>query len=229
MSIMINSTNLNTGYTPDPAISSYTENNGKSGEGKTVSGLSQQSPEDSVNISDDARAIKEKKQVEELKKVDREVQMHEAAHQAAAGEFFRGKSFSYRVGPDGIRYAVSGDVQVDTSIIPSDPKATIRKMERIRRAALAPGDPSAQDMAVAASASKAIAAAQDEINKKPILNADGQKKIPLPFENPGLQSSESDTSKEKNLPVTTHMQISMLFNNAGQLMSPKNNKIDISL
>jgi hypothetical protein len=50
-------------------------------------------------------------------------------------------------------YAVGGEVQIDTSPAGS-PEATIRKMQQIRRAALAPSQPSGTDRAVAAQASQ---------------------------------------------------------------------------
>ncbi|MGC8677083.1 MAG: putative metalloprotease CJM1_0395 family protein [Hydrogenobaculum sp.] len=57
----------------------------------------------------------------------------------------------YVVGPNSKKYAVGGDVSIDVSPGPT-PQDTIRKMERVIKAALAPVDPSAQDRAVAAQA-----------------------------------------------------------------------------
>ncbi len=95
----------------------------------------------------------QEKKVEELKQIDRHVRAHEEAHIAAGGPYVRGgPTYSYVVGPDGKRYAVAGEVQIDISPIPGDPDATIRKEETVRRAALAPSDPSPQDLAVAAKA-----------------------------------------------------------------------------
>lgn len=89
----------------------------------------------------------------ELKDRDRDVRQHEQKHMAAAGELARGGPlYHYQIGPDGKPYAVGGEVQIDTSPVPGDPEATQRKAERVRQAALAPGDPSGPDMAVAQSA-----------------------------------------------------------------------------
>ncbi|WP_303620985.1 putative metalloprotease CJM1_0395 family protein, partial [Methylogaea oryzae] len=71
-------------------------------------------------------------------------------------------SFSYERGPDGQQYAVGGEVSIDTSPVPNDPEATARKAEQIRRAALAPANPSGQDISVAAAASQMQAQAQAE-------------------------------------------------------------------
>lgn len=108
---------------------------------------------------------KEQRQVRLLEKIDADVKAHEAAHQAAAGGLARGKSFGYTVGPDGRRYAVSGEVKIDTSVVPNNPTATIAKMQIVRRAALAPGDSSGQDRSVAAQASKAEVEARRQLTE----------------------------------------------------------------
>lgn len=106
----------------------------------------------------------QKQEVRELKKTDREVRSHEAAHKAAAGAYARGAAqFETVVGPDGRRYAVGGEVGIDASPVSGNPEATVRKMEQVARAALAPSDPSAQDRAVAAQARQAGAEARREI------------------------------------------------------------------
>lgn len=108
----------------------------------------------------------EKRQVEKLKQRDREVKAHEAAHLAAGGGLVRGgASYSYTSGPDNKRYATSGEVQIDISPA-SDPESTILKMQQVRRAALAPADPSAQDRSVAQTASKIEAQARQELRKE---------------------------------------------------------------
>ena len=97
----------------------------------------------------------DKRRIQELKLIDAEVRQHERAHVAAAGILIRsGAQFSFVTGPDGQRYAVGGEVQIDTSGVPDDPEATIRLAQNIRRAALAPRQPSQQDRSVAARASQ---------------------------------------------------------------------------
>ena len=96
----------------------------------------------------------ERLEVEKLKRRDAEVRAHEQAHVSAAGNLAQGgANFSFETGPDGKRYAVGGDVSIDTSAVAGDPQATLRKAQQIRRAASAPVDPSAQDRSVAAQAS----------------------------------------------------------------------------
>jgi len=70
-------------------------------------------PEKSVKgkAKSDGLSDDEKKQVQELKKLDREVRQHELAHMAGgAGIISSGPSFQYRRGPDGVQYAVGGEV-----------------------------------------------------------------------------------------------------------------------
>ncbi|MFN2381291.1 MAG: putative metalloprotease CJM1_0395 family protein [Guyparkeria sp.] len=100
----------------------------------------------------DAASIEEQRLLTELKARDREVRSHENAHRAAGGDLVRGGSYDYQQGPDGKRYAIGGDVQIDTTPVPGDPDATADKMARVIRAALAPAEPSPTDLAVAAQA-----------------------------------------------------------------------------
>ncbi len=114
-------------------------------------------------------ASAESKQVAELKQRDREVRTHEQAHVAAGGQHVTGgPSYSYQKGPDGRRYAVGGEVQIDTSPVPDDPEATLRKMQQVQRAALAPAEPSGQDRAVAAAAAQQSARARVELQRQRI-------------------------------------------------------------
>lgn len=104
----------------------------------------------------------ERKEVEELKRRDREVRAHEQAHKSAGGSIAGSPSFETISGPDGRSYAVGGEVKIDTSPVPNNPDATIRKMEIVKRAALAPSQPSAQDRQVAAEAEQKIQQARLE-------------------------------------------------------------------
>ncbi|WP_006786001.1 putative metalloprotease CJM1_0395 family protein [Thiorhodospira sibirica] len=95
----------------------------------------------------------EQREVEQLRVRDQAVRAHEMAHVVAGGQYVtKPASYEYRVGPDGRRYAVGGEVSINVSPVPNDPQATITKAQAIRRAALAPVDPSPQDYQVAAKA-----------------------------------------------------------------------------
>ncbi len=105
----------------------------------------------------------EQQQLKELQQRDREVKAHELAHKAAGGRYVTGGSFTYQTGPDGGRYAIGGEVTIDSSG-GSTPDETLRKAELIRRAALAPADPSPQDYRVASQANMMAAQARSDIN-----------------------------------------------------------------
>lgn len=104
--------------------------------------------------------------IKELKTRDQEVRTHEMAHVAAGGSYIaRGANYQYEKGPDGILYAISGDVLIDTSSIPNDPEQTIKKMDTIKKAALAPAKPSSADRNIAAKADSLRAEAVQELMK----------------------------------------------------------------
>lgn len=113
---------------------------------------------DSVSLSAEAQ-----RQVAELAAIDRKVRAHEQAHMAVGRDLVRsGASYEYQQGPDGRRYAVAGEVSIDTSPARSA-EATIPKAAHIRATALAPADPSAQDQSVAAAAARMEAQARQEM------------------------------------------------------------------
>lgn len=102
-------------------------------------------------------------EVTKLKQRDREVRTHEQAHRAAGGAHAGAISLQFTQGPDGKRYAVEGSVPIDLSPVKGDPAATIRKMQQVQRAAVAPADPSAADRRVAAQARRAEQQARAEL------------------------------------------------------------------
>lgn len=113
-------------------------------------------------------------EIQKLKHRDIEVRTHEMAHLAVAGKYSRGgASFTYQKGPDGVSYAVSGEVGIDIAK-EKEPEQTISKMQTIRRAALAPASPSSADRSIAARASIMESQARQEIlkqNQEELLHA----------------------------------------------------------
>lgn len=140
---------------------------------------------------------KQQKVVTELKQIDQQVRDHEAAHMAAGGTLVRGGvSYDYQTGPDGKRYAVGGEVQIDTTPVEDDPKATMLKAERIKSAALAPADPSSQDLAVAAAATQMQMQAQQELTQQSMQNLqDSSKKGQQSASNGETQAMSSTAHK----------------------------------
>ena len=98
-----------------------------------------------------------------LRQTDRAVRAHEAAHLAVGADLVRGgATFTYATGPDRKRYAVAGEVAIDTS--PGrTPQETIPKAQHIRATALAPVDPSPQDRAVSSAASRMESQARSDL------------------------------------------------------------------
>lgn len=118
----------------------------------------QPGPKTNLELSEEERRL-----LNELRARDAEVRAHEQAHLAAAGPYANGTpTFEFQTGPDGRQYAVGGEVSIDASPVPGDPEATVRKAQTIKRAALAPSDPSAQDRQVAAQAAQLEAQARQE-------------------------------------------------------------------
>ncbi|MGE8362227.1 putative metalloprotease CJM1_0395 family protein [Pseudomonas sp.] len=111
------------------------------------------------------RRLEQLEQLEVAKLVsrDQEVRSHEQAHAAVGGAYAGSPTYTFTRGPDGKRYAVGGEVSIDVSPVPNDPQATLRKMEVVLRAALAPAEPSAQDRRVAAEAQAQMAQARAEL------------------------------------------------------------------
>lgn len=90
------------------------------------------------------------RRVAALKRIDAEVRAHEQAHiSAGRGVITSGPNYTYTYGPDGKRYAVAGEVGIDTAP-ERESQANIDKGVRIQAAALAPAEPSPQDYRVAA-------------------------------------------------------------------------------
>jgi hypothetical protein len=128
--------------------------NGGSAEAETEE---ESTPPAAGKLQDSEQAV-----VQELKQIEQEVIAHEAAHQASGGRFAGAVSYSYTQGPDGKRYITGGEVPIHVPAS-DDPEQTLRDMEQVQRAALAPGNPSAQDRSVAAAAAAMAAQARQQL------------------------------------------------------------------
>lgn len=104
----------------------------------------------------------ELQQIQKLAERDREVRAHEQAHQSVGGQHAGGASYTFERGPDGQNYAIGGEVSIDTGKA-ANPEATLDKAETVRRAALAPAEPSNQDRRVAAQATDMALEARADI------------------------------------------------------------------
>ena len=96
----------------------------------------------------------------------------------ASRSFAGAPSYQFERGPDGVSYAVGGEVQIDTSKA-ATPEQTIDKAQTIRRAALAPAEPSPQDRKVAQESVQMEAEARQELAAQSVQEAasDREKKV----------------------------------------------------
>lgn len=154
----------------------------------------------------------ELKELTELKARDREVRAHEAAHQAAGGQYAGAMSLTYQRGADGAQYAVGGEVSIDISSVNGNPQATIEKMRVVRAAAMAPAEPSGQDRAVAAQAMQTILQAQSEV-------ASGQ-------DSSGSQESPSSRESASERPSRTAQQASNAYQDIAGFVPGSTSAVD---
>lgn len=137
----------------------------------------------------------EQEQTQELAARDREVRAHEQAHASVAGQYAKGISYTYQRGPDGVSYAIGGEVQIDTSPIPGDPEATLRKAQQLRRAANAPAEPSSQDARVAALAAQMEQQARLELREQQSIKAEQSAGAEIDTNSPATEVSQTDAQR----------------------------------
>jgi hypothetical protein len=132
----------------------------------TVSKYRKQSFAATLDDEKDLYSHAEQQKLADLRQRDQSVRQHEKTHQSMGGEHVRGGiTYEYEVGPDGKKYAVGGEVHIDAKSVSGNARETYRKMETIKRAALAPNDPSPQDIRAAMEATRRAAAAEKKMNE----------------------------------------------------------------
>ena len=120
--------------------------------------------EKEVKKSKDELSEGEKRMLLELQSRDAEVRAHEAAHQSG-GASTGAATFTYQIGPDGKMYAIGGEVSISFQT-GSTPQETIANAQAVIASALAPADPSSQDMAVASSAIVMMMKSQQQLARE---------------------------------------------------------------
>ena len=121
--------------------------------------------EKTSNESNKELSPDEERLVRDLQSRDSEVRAHEAAHQGAGGGMTGAASYTYQQGPDGKMYAIGGEVSI-TMKSGSTPEETIANARQIVAAAMAAGNPSPQDYAVASSARVMEMKAQQQLARE---------------------------------------------------------------
>lgn len=132
-----------------------------------------------------------REEIVQLAARDREVRAHEQAHVAAGGQYAGGPQYQYDRGPDGVSYAVAGEVSIDISRA-STPEQTITKAQTVKRAALAPAEPSSQDLRVAAQATLLESDARQELAGNRLEEASNKENSKEP------EQSESNSLEKDN-------------------------------
>ncbi len=118
------------------------------------------SSSDDENLSEE-----EEKELEKMQKREDEVIKHEQAHKSAAGGLSVTRAqYEYVQGTDGKMYVKDGEVELKVKE-EDDPQKNKENAEQLKRAALAPEEPSAQDMKVAQEADKMIQKANQELHQ----------------------------------------------------------------
>ncbi|MCI6299360.1 MAG: hypothetical protein MR582_06955, partial [Campylobacter sp.] len=108
--------------------------------------------------------------------------------------------YTYERGPDNKMYAVAGEVGISTSQ-GNTPQESLNKAQTIRRAALAPADPSPQDLKVAAQAASMEMNARAEIL---------QEKMAQNSQNPNnnneasAENSNTNSAENSRIPSINH-------------------------
>lgn len=147
---------------PNDTVKESEANKFQPAETNDTASTSENQPDSSTELTSEEEQI-----ILRLKQTDQDVRTHERQHVSTAGGYVKsGPVYNYTTGPDGKRYAVGGRVSLDVTPIPNNPEASIRKAQIIKRAALAPADPSGADRAVAATATRMEMKAREELRNQ---------------------------------------------------------------
>lgn len=152
----------------------------------------------------------EQLEIAELASRDREVRTHEQAHAAVGGGYAGAPSFTYTRGPDGQRYAVAGEVSIDTGTVANDPRATLSKMDIVVRAALSPAEPSAQDLRVAAQAQAQMVQARvdlAELQRSDAAQGQAERVQPSEVAEPAEQGGDPEASRQPSRSSATDLDL----------------------
>ncbi len=173
-------------------------------------------------------------QISALKSRDAEVSAHERAHSAVGGQHAGSPSYNYKTGPDGVKYAVSGEVSIDTSSVPGNPQATLQKAQQIKAAALAPMEPSGQDRKVAAKAEQMATEARSDIleanssGESTVKHAHHESSAPEHFSGADNLSSNNqlDTATQRQMSERS-FHINQLYQNSATISLPSTLDIQV--
>lgn len=180
-------------------------------QGQQRSDDSQANHQQSSGDHADSQTQSEQKAIKALEQRDKEVRTHEQAHQVTGGRYASTPDLTMEKGPDGEQYAIGGQVEIDISP-ESTPDATIRKMQQVQAAALAPLEPSSQDRAVAAKAARLASEARAELKQKSgYIDGDNSVAEPALAVTSGTQSSSSESAVSRSGTLTRNNQDTLML------------------
>lgn len=166
-----------------------------------------------------------KKEISQLKQSEQEVIAHENAHKSAGAGVTGAVTYTHTTGPDDQRYINGGEVAIQMPATTGESDETIALLERVRQAALAPAEPSSQDLRVAASASAQIQqvradkygeVVEEQDETVPFADEDFTFDIPDKFQKDFARNPEEQTIFGQDL---EKLLFQRTFNNASQKYS----------
>ncbi len=137
---------------PGPKTKQFSDDASEKNKNKSSSKATVKTEPKAKTLKNVSAEMKVQSDVRKLINWENNVKQHEQAHMAVGGGLVSTARFSYTLGPDGKRYVSGGEVSIS---IPSseNEEDNLNTLERVKRAALAPADPSPQDIKTAAMAS----------------------------------------------------------------------------
>jgi len=135
----------------------------------------------------------EEQLLQDLQARDTEVRAHELAHQSG-GAATGGASYTYQQGPDGKMYAIGGEVSISISS-GSTHEETIANAQAVIASAMAPANPSGQDIAVASSARVMMMKAQQQLTLEQQSETEGKEV----YKNEAQQDTSLETKEDSDL------------------------------
>lgn len=122
----------------------------------------------------------EREALRRMRDRDRAVRTGERMKEAVAGRYVSGSvRYRYERGPDGKPYAVEAEADLNTEPVFGDPRATLRKAEAIKRAALATMSP--EDRAAALRADQQAEEARRDLRLAETVKDRYEPEADLPF------------------------------------------------
>lgn len=116
--------------------------------------------------------------IQGLQQAEKSVRVHEQAHKAVSVDVTSGIMYTHTTSPDNERYITGGEVSI-TAGTSSKEEEILQILENVRDAALAPADPSPQDLRIAASTNAQIQQIQSKLTGVEVDETDQFEEAPV--------------------------------------------------